>query len=327
MLACPETGEPLTLAETRPGTHGMIVSGVLISTSGKRYPVVRGIPRFVGEEHYSASFGFEWNRWPRVQFESENVGTPMEGCTTHMWERIVGVSDSAVSGKTIVEFGCGPGRFLDVVRRKGGTAVGLDLSDAVEAARHNFQDDPDVLIVQGDILKPPFRPAAFDGGYTIGVLHHTPDPSVGMRALARCINPGGWVACCVYPRQGFYGFRSVARFRKLHNGFLKPYFGYGPALIYSHFAARVLAYGFKIGQRFPVSRTIANWLGDNWLPWLWAPDVRWRVLDIFDGITPAYASTHVESEVHHWMDVAGCSAIRTTDWCETSATAIVQQRP
>jgi SAM-dependent methyltransferase len=326
LLACPRTGEPLSLEKSEAGPRGTIVSGFLASASGARYPIIRGIPRFVGEENYSASFGFEWNRWPRVQFESENVGKPMQGHTTRMWERIVGIPDSAVSGKTIVEFGCGPGRFLDVVRAKGGLAVGLDLSQAVEAARHNFKDDPDVLIVQGDILHPPFRAGAFDGGYTIGVLHHTPDPAVGMRALAQRIKSGGWTACCVYPKQGFYNLQSVARFRRLHNNFLKPYFGYGPTLVYSHFAARVLAYGFKAGQRFRVTRPIANWLGDNWIPWLWFPDARWRVLDIFDGITPSYASTHIERDVHQWMDSAGCTSIRTTDWCETSATAIISAR-
>src|SRR5439155_9319082 len=133
--------------------------------------------------------------------------------------------------KTIVEFRCGPGQFLDVVRSKGGRAVGIDLSQAVEAARRNFNDDPDVLIVQGDLLQPPFRDCVFDGGYSIGVLHHTPDPFQGVRALARAIQPGGWVACSVYPKNSFYDFPSTARFRKLHQR-LKPTFGYRPALLY-----------------------------------------------------------------------------------------------
>ena len=302
----------------------MVLEGTLVTTAGRRYPIVRGIPRFVGRESYSASFGFEWTRWPRVQFESENVGTRMEGYTTRMWEKIVGVGDEDVRDKTIVEFGCGPGRFLDVVRRKGGRAVGLDLSQAVEAARANFANDPDVLIVQADILRPPFSPGVFDGGYTIGVLHHTPDPASGMRALASCVRAHGWVACCVYPKDGFYDLRSVARFRRLHNNVLKPRFGYRPALLYSHFSARALAPMFKIGQRLPGLRGLTNWLGSQWLPWLYIPDVRWRVLDIFDGITPAYASTHLEQEVHHWMEEAGCAAIRTTAWCSTSATGRVR---
>src|SRR5688500_8803465 len=131
ILRCPETGEPLSLDPLVTLETGMVWAGVLRSPSGKQYPIVRGVPRFVAREQYAASFGWEWGRWPRVQFESENVGRPMAGHTTRMWDRITGAADEEVRARTIVEFGCGPGRFLDVVRRKGGLAVGLDMSAAV----------------------------------------------------------------------------------------------------------------------------------------------------------------------------------------------------
>ena len=151
-LRCPHTGEPLSLETHKARPSGIVESGLLRSTSGRTYPVVRAIPRFVDAEQYAASFGFEWQRWPRLQFESSNLGRPMEGHTTRMWEQITGAEPAQLNNQSIVEFGCGPGHFLDVVRRKGGLAVGIDLSLAVEAARTNFADDPDVLIVQGDLL-------------------------------------------------------------------------------------------------------------------------------------------------------------------------------
>ena len=57
----------------------------------------------------------------------------MAGHTTRMWEATTLIDQGKIEGQTIVEFGCGFGRFLDVVRRKGGIAVGIDLSQAVEA--------------------------------------------------------------------------------------------------------------------------------------------------------------------------------------------------
>src|SRR4051812_19600598 len=208
LLCCPETGQPLALdAEvTRP--NGMVWRGMLRTACGKSYPIVRGVPRFVSKEQYASSFGFERTRWPRVQFESENVGRPMAGHTTRMWEGITSVGEEQVAGKTIVDFGCGPGQFLDVIRRKGGIAVGIDLSAAVDAARRNFCDDADVLIVQGDLLKPPFRPESFDGGFSVGVLHHTPAPETGLAALVRAVRAGGWVSCCVSPKGDFHDFAS-----------------------------------------------------------------------------------------------------------------------
>src|SRR4051812_18122150 len=213
ILCCPETGESLALEPLVTLDNGTVWAGTLRTESGTVYPIRRGVPRFVDRQDYSASFGWEWGRWPRVQFESENTGRPMAGHTTRMWERITGVGEvEDVLGKTIVDFGCGPGRFLDVVRRKGGRAVGIDMSGAGDAARTNFGDDPDVLIEGGALPRPPFREGAFDGGFTIGVLHHTPHPEAGLKALARAVRPGGWVSCCVYPRGGFYDAPSVRRF-------------------------------------------------------------------------------------------------------------------
>jgi SAM-dependent methyltransferase len=297
--------------------NGSVVTGALTTASGRSYPIVRGVPRFVGCEHYAASFGYEWGRWPRVQFESENVGRPMAGHTTRMWERITGVDAGRVSGKRIVEFGCGPGRFLDVVRRKGGTAIGIDLSGAVEAARRNFADDTDVLIVRGDLLRPPFRPGVFDGGFTIGVLHHTPAPAAGMAALARSLRPDAWAACCVYPRGDFYDFPSLRRWREIHRR-LKGACGYGFALAYSYFAAYVLA-PLLIEARRMGFRDFTDRVERDWLVALRLKDPRWRVLDVFDAMTPDIATTHTREEVADWMRAAGIAGVRRTAWCETSA--------
>jgi SAM-dependent methyltransferase len=317
LLCSPETGEPLELKSDQLRPNGLVTTGMLLAASGRRYPIIQGIPRFVSAEQYASSFGYEWARWPRLQFDPENVGRPMAGHTARMWETITDVTDRGVRGKTIVEFGCGSGRFLDIVRRKGGRAVGIDISLAVESARRNFEDDPDVLIVQGDSLNPPFRNEIFDGGYTIGVLHHTPNPAAGLKSLARTIASGGWVACCVYPKGEFYDFASVARFRRWHVR-LKPTFGYHPALAYAYLSAYLLSPLMAVARRIPGLSHLARYLERNLLVTLRLPDVRWSVLDIFDAITPSIASTHTKDQVCAWMTQANCVNIHRTAWCETS---------
>jgi SAM-dependent methyltransferase len=320
LLCCPDTGESFTLEPLVTLENGMVYAGHLRTKSGRVYPIVRGVPRFVKRQDYSASFGWEWGRWPRVQFESENVGKPMAGHTTRMWDRITGASPDDIAGKTIVDFGCGPGRFLDVVRRRGGLAVGIDLSDAVDAARTNFADDPDVLIVQADLLRPPFREGSCDGGFSIGVLHHTPDPQQGVAALARTVRRGGWVSCCVYPKGDFYDFPSVARFRRIHNA-LSTTFEYLPALLYAYFAAYVLSPAFRFLKEHGLHRFITH-VEQNWLVSLWLNDPHWRLLDTFDAITPQIATTHTEEEVTEWLLAAGCESVNRTPWCTTSATSL-----
>lgn len=321
ILCCPKTKQTLNISSGEINQEGIITTGTLVTDDGIKYPIIRGIPRFVNQEYYASSFGYEWNRWPRVQFDSENVGKPMAGYTSSMWEIITGAELGQVKDKMIVEFGCGSGRFLDIVRSKGGTAVGMDISQAVEAARQNFSHDTKVLIVQGDINNPPFREGVFDGGYSIGVLHHTPAPIDGLKELVNTVKSGGWVACCVYPKGEFYDYPSVERLRKIHN-LLNTNLKYYPALFYSYLSAYVITPLIYKGKQIKVLSQLLENLEKNWLVALNLPDKRWRVLDVFDAITPAIATTHTYDEVIHWMQKAGCTDLKKTTWCDTSVIGI-----
>lgn len=314
LLCCPASGASLALESAELSSNGSVRSGTLVG--GERpYAVRNGIPRFVGEEGYSASFGYEWQRWSRVQFEQENLGRPMAGHTTRMFDAVTEFPAESLRGKTIVDFGCGPGRFLDVVRRRGGVAVGLDMSLAVESARANFAEDLEVFVVQGDVLNPPFKRGAFDAGYSIGVLHHTPDPERGLRALVRCVRHGGRVACCVYPRGGFYDYPSVRRFRRAHS-VSRAVVGNRLALGYSYLASLFLHPVLNAVHWIPrIGPSIRRKVERHLLVNLNLPDARWRVLDVFDAITPRHATTHSAEEGEGW---AGLGDIRQTSWCETS---------
>lgn len=317
ILCCPKTGAALTLDVQEEFSDGSVKTGVLHSVSGQNtYPIVRGVPRFVGEEHYAQSFGYEWRKWSRVQFESENVGRPMAGHTEKMFDAITGFTPELLKDKLVVEFGCGPGRFLDVVRRRGGIAVGIDMSMAVEPARENFKGDANVLIVQGDILNPPFRKGVFDAGYSIGVFHHTPDPALALKELSRAVKRDGVVACCVYPKQGLYDSPAVATFRKIHNA-IKPLFGNKPALAYSYFSAYVLYPLFSRLRKTARGARLVAYLENNMLVNVSIPDPKWRVLDVFDAITPRFASTHTSDEVESWFRTANCHTLTPRPWGPT----------
>lgn len=322
VLRCPETGERLRLTVHEWGPCGMVLTGTLSASGAMSYPILRGIPRFVATQGNASSFGYQWRRWPRIQFESENVGKPMSGHTLRMWEVITGVADEQVKGKTIVEFGCGPGRFLDVVCSKGGRAVGIDVSGAVESARHNFLGHPDVLIVQADLAKPPFSAGAFDGGFSIGVLHHTEEPFVGLKALSQSIKPGGWLACCVYPQRGFYDLPSVARYRNVLKRLI-PVSGYMLPLAYAYASSYLLAPCLKKMKSWCRIAKLIEHIEQHYLVVLYLPDARWRIVDTFDAITPQIATTHTFQEVRDWMERAGCVSVCRTPWCDTSVSARV----
>lgn len=318
ILCCPKNVGGLTLENATFSKNGMIKDGLLRSTVDKNltYPIINGIPRFIGEESYSSNFGFEWKKWPRIQFESENKGKPMEGRTRKMFDSITSFTSEKIKDKYVVEFGCGAGRFLDIVREKGGLAIGIDMSMAVEVARANFKDDHDVFIVQGDILNPPFKKDVFDYGFSIGVFHHTPNPKMAVLKMTNSVKPGGEIAIRVYPKKSLYDYTSVYIFRNV-NIFISKIFGKSimrkPALLYSYFSAYLLYPFLELVRKIPVlgyytARCVEKFVLVN----VQLPDVNWRVLDVFDAITPEIASTHTAKEVTDWLTSAKLSNIKQT---------------
>jgi SAM-dependent methyltransferase len=316
-LVDPKTGENLELL-VKKEENGDVLEGELKSPSNT-YLIVRGIPRFAGYSDnggYAESFGFEWNKWPRLQFEDENIGRPMQGHTLKMWEQVTGQYQTNLTGKVIADFGCGPGRFLDIVRKKGSKVIGLDMSSAVEAAKKNFPNDPNVLICQADILQSPIKPGSMDGVFSIGVLHHTSSPQTGFKEMVKAAKSGAWVALAVYGPGGHYGDKLVNAYRRLFKK-LAPTFGYWPPLIYTYF----VTYCIQPFLTVPIFKYPANVL-KLFFPFVNLPDVRWTILDTFDSITPSNQSSHSVYEVYHWFKDENLKNIEPSEWCAPATRAI-----
>jgi len=300
LLCDPQTREDLILVEAvYEGDE--IVSGTLVSPS-HRYPITRGIPRFVRDEGYSDNFGYQWNRWARVQFEDRNVGGPMQGHTTRMFETITGFTADTLRGKTVLDMGCGPGRFTDVAVSMGANVVALDYSSAIEAARANFTGRKvDILFVQGDALCLPLQNSSVDFSFSIGVLHHTPAPAAGVKEAHRITKVGGDFAIRVYGTGGFYTYSTVRFWRRVFM-MLKPLFGHCPPLLYSYFFGTL---GFALGKIWrPLSYPLRAVF-----PTVWLPDYRWTILDTFDAIATAHQSGHTPDEIAGWLKAAGFTEV------------------
>lgn len=309
-LVDPETGEELQLLSEESKSVD-IASGYLVSKSN-RYPIIRGVPRFAGykdRSNYSKSFGFEWNRWSQLQFDSRNLGKPMAGHTRKMWEQIVCSGNRSTKGKLLIDFGCGPGRFIEIARKKGARIIGIDLSDAVEVAHNNFNSDQDVLIVQGDILKLPFKKEVADGAFSIGVLHHIPDPHLGFNKIVDVIKKSGWLAVSLYGQYGYYTDPIVNFYRQVFKK-LWPVFGPYPALVYSYITVYVL----RTLARVPVIKYFV-YLLKTIFPFIDLPDRNWSVLDTFDSVTPSNQFGYSIFEIFSWFKKTGkFKVIEPSNW-------------
>jgi SAM-dependent methyltransferase len=109
---------------------------------------------------------------------------------------------SEFSDAVVLEGGCGKGRHTALVAGWGARAVvALDLGSAVDVAFAATRHLPAAHVVQGDVTRPPVQ-ASFDIAFSVGVLHHLPEPRAGFDALVGRVKPGGRIAIWVYGREG-----------------------------------------------------------------------------------------------------------------------------
>ena len=159
----------------------------LVSARGERYPIVRGIPRFVATEGYAGAFGLEWNIHSQTQLDSHTG----KSISRARLERCLGTGIEAWRGKLVLEAGSGAGRFTELLVGAGAVVHAIDLSSAVEANKNNIGPANNYTIAQADLRSPPYAPESFDLVLCLGVLQHTPDPERSMRCLWSLVRPGG----------------------------------------------------------------------------------------------------------------------------------------
>ncbi|HEX8920604.1 MAG TPA: class I SAM-dependent methyltransferase, partial [Pyrinomonadaceae bacterium] len=135
-----------------------------------------------------ANFGWQWQHFTQAdeQYEEQFLG----------W--IAPVEPAFFKDKLVLEGGCGKGRHTQLAARWGAREIiGVDLSAAVETAYSATRHLENAHIVQADIYNLPFA-RTFDYAFSVGVLHHLPDPRGGFRSLAAKVKAGGHLSAWVY---------------------------------------------------------------------------------------------------------------------------------
>lgn len=191
-LICRAHQLPLTI------TEGPVIEAAktLSCAQGCSVPVVAGIPRFVEAENYAAGFGLQWKAFRRTQLDS-HTGTNI---SRDRLKRCLGGTLDVLKGKSVLEVGCGAGRFTELMLAAGARVVACDLSQAAEANYENCRHWPDYFVCQADVRELPITPRSFDFVVCLGVVQHTPSPEETIEALARHVKPGGMLVIDHYSR-------------------------------------------------------------------------------------------------------------------------------
>lgn len=103
---------------------------------------------------------------------------------------------ASLSGKRVLDVGCGGGILTESMVLKGATVTGIDLGEkALKVARlHSLESGVEVeyRLVAVETLAAE-APESFDVVTCMEMLEHVPDPAAVIRACAQLVKPGGHV--------------------------------------------------------------------------------------------------------------------------------------
>ena len=104
---------------------------------------------------------------------------------------------ASLSGKQVLDVGCGGGILSDSMARKGAQVTGIDLSTkALRVAQLHALEAGTAGVSYREVSAEALaaeQPASFDVVTCMEMLEHVPDPASVVRACAELVKPGGWV--------------------------------------------------------------------------------------------------------------------------------------
>lgn len=305
-LCCPKCFGTLNCVSTEENVEEILEGKLNCIDCHLSYSIEDGIPRFVGKNNYSSSFGFQWNEFKATQLDSQS-GTKQSA--DRFYSETEWTSEW-LKGKWILDAGCSAGRFLDVVSENDCEVIGIDISSAIEASKKNLADRKNVHFVQASIYEVPFRNGTFDACYCIGVVQHTPSPPKTLESISRIIKKGGRIAVTIYEHKpwtflfGKYLLRPLTR-RMSDETLLKTIRFVMPV------AFPVTDILFRIpllGKVFAFFIPVANYVEKKDLSR--KQRYEWAVLDTFDMLTPAFDQPQTGAETETYLSDSGIKNIK-----------------
>ena len=116
---------------------------------------------------------------------------------------LVDLIESLDPNALVLDVGCGPGRVLGFLAKRGIRCIGADRSRISLGLAVTRYGCPGVV---GDNLRLPFADEVVDVLISDGVIHHTDDPSEAFAENLRVLKPGGQMYLGVYKPSGRYPF-------------------------------------------------------------------------------------------------------------------------
>jgi SAM-dependent methyltransferase len=330
-VVCPATGEALSLRVDQE-VNAEIMEGELISASGRRYPITRGVPRMLpadlideGQKQTGDDFSAKWKRATDFGHEEKSRSFYVNWYLERYQFGTVDALREFLGSKTrILDAGTGVGRDTRLYAENSkGIVFGVDISLAIDSAYNHLSSYPNVNLIQADLTQLPFPEGFFDFIACDQVLHHTRDTEESFHRLASRLASGGDLSIYVY--------RKKAPIREFADDYLRNVAAgmdeeevwelseqlteLGQRLSEINASITVpdiRALGIKAGT-YDVQRFIYwHMLKCYWNASLSLND---NIITNFDWYKPHYAHRHTTGEVRKWFADAGLEIV-TFDECD-----------
>lgn len=201
-IVCPECKGTLEFSGSGQGD----IEGILYCAKAHRYPVVRGVPVLIGNDHLeeflsgeervslhtilgeegaslksegekgpetkllkksSENWGFQWSLYDYDRTVWEEKGTFAE----HIPLDCDRIRDDAA----VLEIGCGRGRNIRHVKNKNNLVFAIDISESAYLAHKRYEQTENIFVVRADAARLPFKDDFFDIVFSDHALQHVYD--------------------------------------------------------------------------------------------------------------------------------------------------------
>jgi SAM-dependent methyltransferase len=208
IFACPACGAQMRLQH----------ASLECATCGRRFAIEDGVLRLfwpdeIDDGNVTGRVKAFYNHSPFPDYDDyDDVAALLRKARNGGFAQMI--DDAVLPGARILECGCGTGQLSAFLSLANRTVFAADLSIDALARGRRFQranELRNISFLEMNLFRPAFRPESFDVVISMGVLHHTAAPALGVRTMARLLRPGGHLVLSLYHRWG----RLATRLRRL----------------------------------------------------------------------------------------------------------------
>jgi SAM-dependent methyltransferase len=270
---------------------------------GNNFPVIDGVPRIISGDNYTVNFGMQWNK-----FKSTQLDIPSFNLSKSRFFAQTNWNPKDINELNVLEVGSGAGRFSRILLTETNCNLwSIDYSSAVLA---NMQNNGMIApsrfnLFQASVYEMPFPNDSFDKVFCFGVLQHTPDFELSVKALIAKAKIGSEIVVDFYPIKGWW--------TKFHSKyFLRPFTKRIPheyllKIITFNINWLIIIFDFLVSLNLGFLTRFLPITDLRGFPTGLEEDKRreWAILDTFDGFSPEYDQPKRIVEVERMFEKFG----------------------